>query len=66
MRKLLALVDAGKTQEAASFAASLLANLPALLPEDPAMAGVIADEMARAFGEAWETARGASAEGAQA
>ena len=52
VRKLLALVDAGKTQEAASFAASLSANLPALLPDDPAMAGVIADEMARAFGAA--------------
>ena len=31
--------------------AQLLANLPALLPEDPALAAVIADEMAREFGE---------------
>lgn len=54
VRKLLDLMAAGKEREASSFAASLSANLPALLPDDPAMAGVIADEMARAFGEAWE------------
>ena len=66
VRKLLALVDAGKTQEAASFAASLAANLPALLPDDPAMAGVIADEMARAFGEAWEESHAEARRGGEA
>jgi len=71
VRKLLALVDAGKTQEAASFAATLAANIQSLMPEDPAMGAVIADEMARAFAEAWEKShaearRGGGEEGAQA
>ncbi len=35
--------------------AQLLANLPALLPTDPALAAVIADEMAKEFGSHAET-----------
>ena len=31
--------------------AQLLANLPSLLPTDPTLAAVIADEMARVYGE---------------
>ena len=31
--------------------AQLMANLPALLPTDPALASVIADEMAKMFGK---------------
>ena len=54
IRKLLALVDAGKTQEAASFAASLAANIQSLMPEDPEMATVIMDAMATSFADAWE------------
>lgn len=38
-------------------AAALLKDLPNLLPEDPALAAVIAEEMAKAYGEAWEKAR---------
>ena len=34
-------------------AAALLKDLPSLLPEDPALAAVIAEEMAKAYGEAW-------------
>ena len=39
-------------------AAALLKDLPNLLPEDPALAAVIAEEMAKAYAEAWEKARG--------
>ena len=38
-------------------AAALLKKLPNLLPEDPALAAVIAEEMAKSYGEAWEKAR---------
>ena len=38
-------------------AAALLKDLPNLLPDDPALAAVIAEEMAKAYGEAWEKAR---------
>lgn len=38
-------------------AAALLKDLPNLLPDDPALASVIAEEMAKAYGEAWEKAR---------
>ena len=38
-------------------AAALLKDLPSILPEDPALAAVIAEEMAKAYGEAWEKAR---------
>ena len=38
-------------------AAALLKDLPNLLPEDPALAAVIAEEMAKAYGEAWEKSR---------
>lgn len=34
-------------------AAALLKDLPNLLPDDPALASVIAEEMAKAYGEAW-------------
>ena len=34
--------------------ATLLQNLPALLPQDPALAAVIADEMARTYGAVFE------------
>lgn len=37
-------------------AAALLKDLPNLLPEDAALASVIAEEMAKAYGEAWEKA----------
>ena len=37
-------------------AAALLKDLPNLLPDDPALASVIAEEMAKAYGEAWEKA----------
>lgn len=43
-------------------AAALLKDLPNLLPEDPALAAVIAEEMAKAYGEAWEKARQGSGE----
>lgn len=38
--------------------AQLLANLPALLPTDPALASVIADEMAQVYGESLTQRRG--------
>ena len=38
--------------------AQLLANLPALLPTDPALAAVIADEMAKTYGESLTQRRG--------
>ena len=38
-------------------AAALLKDLPNLLPEDPALAAVIAEEMVKAYGEAWEKSR---------
>ena len=34
-------------------AAALLKDLPNLLPDDPALASVIAEEIAKAYGEAW-------------
>ena len=38
-------------------AAALLEDLPSLLPDDPVLAAVIAEEMAKAYGVAWEKAR---------
>lgn len=38
-------------------AAALLKDLPSLLPEDPALAAVIAEEMAKAYGEAFTKAQ---------
>ena len=38
--------------------AQLMANLPALLPTDPALASVIADEMAKVYGESLTQGRG--------
>jgi len=57
VKKLLELIDAGKEAEAASFAASLSANLPSYLPEDPESATVLAEAMAERYGQAWEAAR---------
>jgi hypothetical protein len=58
VKKLLDLIDAGKETEAASFAASLSANLASYLPEDPESATVLAEAMAERYGQAWEAARG--------
>ena len=49
VKKLLADLDAGKDVREA--AAALAEKLPSMMPEDPAMAAVLAEEMARAFGE---------------
>lgn len=57
VKKLLDLIDAGKEAEAASFAASLSANLASYLPEDPESATVLAEAMAERYGQAWEAAR---------
>ena len=56
MKKLLDLIDAGKEAEAASFAATLSANLASYLPEDPESATVLAEAMAEKYGQAWEEA----------
>jgi hypothetical protein len=56
VKKLLELIDAGKEAEAASFAATLSANLASYLPEDPESATVLAEAMAERYGEAWEAA----------
>lgn len=61
VKKLLELIDAGKEAEAASFAATLSANLASYLPEDPESATVLAEAMAERYGQAWEAARGGSA-----
>ena len=61
VKKLLELIDAGKDAEAASFAASLSANLASYLPEDPESATVLAEAMAEKYAQAWEAARGGSA-----
>ncbi len=62
VKKLLDLIDSGKNEaEAASFAASLSANLASYLPEDPESATVLAEAMAERYGQAWEAARGGSA-----
>ena len=58
VKKLLELIDAGKEAEAASFAATLSANLASYLPEDPESATVLAEAMAEKYAEAWEAARG--------
>ena len=58
VKKLLELIDAGKEAEAASFAASLSANLASYLPEDPESATVLAEAMAEKYAETWEAARG--------
>ena len=47
---------AGKEREAASFAATLAANIQSLMPEEPEMATVIMDAMATSFADAWEEA----------
>ena len=57
VKKLLDLIDAGKEAEAASFAATLSANLASYLPEDPESATVLAEAMAERYGQAWEAAR---------
>ena len=49
LKKLLDDLDAGK--DIAAAAAALAEKLPELMPDDPAMAAVLAEEMARAFGE---------------
>lgn len=49
VKKLLADLDAGK--DVAEAAKALVEKLPDLMQEDPAMAAVIAEEMARQFGE---------------
>ena len=54
VQKLLDLIDAGKEAEAASFAATLSANLPNYLPEDPESATVLAEAMAERYAEAWK------------
>ena len=56
VKKLLDLIDAGKEAEAASFAATLSANLSSYLPEDPESATVLAEAMAERYGQAWEEA----------
>ena len=56
VKKLLDLIDAGKEAEAASFAASLSANLASYLPEDPESATVLAEAMAEKYGEVWDKA----------
>ena len=56
VQKLLELIDAGKEAEAASFAATLSANLASYLPEDPESATVLAEAMAERYGQAWEEA----------
>lgn len=61
VKKLLDLIDAGNEAEAASFAATLSANLASYLPEDPESATVLAEAMAERYGQAWEAARGGSA-----
>jgi hypothetical protein len=58
VKKLLDLIDAGKEAEAASFAATLSANLASYLPEDPESATVLAEAMAEKYATAWEAARG--------
>ena len=58
VQKLLELIDAGKEAEAASFAASLSANLASYLPEDPEAATVLAEAMAEKYATTWESARG--------
>ena len=45
--------------------AQLMTNLPGLLPEDPALAAVIADEMAKVYGGEFLTQRRRGAEGAE-
>jgi hypothetical protein len=58
VQKLLELIDAGKEAEAASFAATLSANLASYLPEDPESATVLAEAMAEKYAATWESARG--------
>ena len=48
VKALLADLDAGK--DVGEAAKSLVSRLPSLLPDDPAMAAVIAEEMAKQFG----------------
>ena len=43
-------------------ASALLKDLPSLLPKDPALAAVIAEEMAQAYGEAFTKARDSEAQ----
>ena len=38
-------------------ARALLDKIPDLVPEDPALAPLLEEEMAKAYGEAWEKAR---------
>ena len=65
VQKLLDLIDAGKEAEAASFAASLSANLASYLPEDPESATVLAEAMAEKYATTWEAARGEKKDGEQ-
>ena len=58
VKKLLELIDAGKEAEAASFAATLSANLASYLPEDPESATVLAEAMAEKYATTWKAAQG--------
>ena len=51
---LKALESGGPRSVAAEKAKALLAKLPGMVPSDPALAPLLAEEMAKAFGEAWE------------
>ena len=50
---LKALESGGPRSVAAEKARALLDKIPNLVPEDPALAPLLAEEMAKAYGEAW-------------
>ena len=58
---LKALESGGPRSVAAEKARALLDKIPDLVPEDPALAPLLAEEMAKAYGEAFTKARGSSA-----
>ena len=64
---LLGTLEAGGPDSvAAEKAKALIDKLPDLVPSDPALASAIAEEMAKAYGAAWEGSRAKASRGGEA
>lgn len=63
---LKALESGGPRSVAAEKAKALLAKLPEMVPSDPALAPLLAEEMAKAFGGAWEESHAEARRGGEA
>ena len=60
------LESGGPRSVAAEKAKALLEKLPEMVPSDPALAPLLAEEMAKAYGEAWEESHAEARRGGEA